>query len=84
MMVLDNAILASPRTNALQKKFESMDIGSALIVDSIINDAMKLSVANLHKIDIMHVDGLNVLDILRHQKLLITRAAIEHLEGKLV
>ena len=43
----------------------------------------KLAAANIPNIDVLPVQGINVYDILRRDKLVLTRAAVEALEARL-
>ncbi|MDZ5761723.1 50S ribosomal protein L4 [Candidatus Cyrtobacter comes] len=54
-----------------------------LIVDSFFDHKLCKSVANLHKTDLIKVEGLNVLDIVRHEKLLISLSSLEKIEQRL-
>jgi large subunit ribosomal protein L4 len=45
---------------------------------------LKRATANLHHVDILPQHGLNVYDILRHDKLILSREAVQYLEGWLV
>ena len=41
-----------------------------------------LAARNLHQIDVLPVQGVNVYDIMRREKLVLTRAAVEALEAR--
>ena len=41
-----------------------------------------LAARNLPKVDVLPVQGINVYDILRHEKLVLTKAALESLEAR--
>ena len=47
-----------------------------------LNDNFALAARNLGTIDVLPVQGINVYDILRRDKLVLTRAAIEALEAR--
>lgn len=58
--------------------------GAPLLV--VIEDAkpmLEASLRNLPGIGLVRVDGLNVYDVLRHPKMLITRAAVEALQARM-
>ncbi len=83
LVVLDKAELAAPKTADLAKRFAKLGLGSALIVDGAeIDDNFALAARNLVGIDVLPVQGLNVYDILRREKLVLTRKAIAAIEAR--
>ena len=55
----------------------------ALIVDASVDENFGLATRNLPGIDMLPVIGANVYDILRKDKLILTKAAVEGLEARL-
>ncbi len=51
--------------------------GSALIVVDEPDARLEISARNLPGVDVIRADGLNVYDVLRHKKLVLTPAAVE-------
>ena len=59
-------------------------LSSALIVDGAPPEHnFALAARNLPKIDVLPVEGLNVYDLLRREKLVLTRSAVDALEARL-
>ena len=56
---------------------------SVLIVLDAGNPTVEASVRNLQKIGVIRAEGLNVYDVLRHSKLLVTRGAVEQIAARL-
>ena len=63
--------------------FEKLGISSALIVDTELEDNFALAARNIQGVDLIPVVGANVYDILRKDKLVLTKAAVEGLEARL-
>jgi len=83
IIVWQNASLDAPKTKALRGQFEKLGLGSALIIDgSELNENFCLSARGLPKVDVLPVQGINVYDILRRQKLVLTKAAVDALEAR--
>jgi large subunit ribosomal protein L4 len=83
LIVLDSAEAASLKTKDLAGAFEKLGWSNALIVDgATLNDNFALAARNLGTIDVLPVQGINVYDILRRDKLVLTKAAIEALEAR--
>ena len=67
----------------LRASFEKASLKNALIIDGATPEARFAAAArNLPEIDVLPVQGVNVYDIMRRQKLVLTRAAVEALEAR--
>jgi large subunit ribosomal protein L4 len=83
IVVLDKASLAEPKTKALSERFSKLDITNALIIDGAEIDAnFRNAARNIPHVDVLPVAGINVYDILRHGKLVLTKAALDALEAR--
>jgi large subunit ribosomal protein L4 len=83
ILVLDKAAVADGKTKALSERFGKLEIVNALIVDGAEIDAnFGLAVRNIPGIDVLPIQGINVYDILRRTKLVLTRAALDALEAR--
>jgi len=84
IVVWENASLAEPKTKLLVGGFAKSGISNALIVDGIApQDNFSLAARNIPYIDILPVEGVNVYDIIRREKLVLTRSAVDALEARL-
>lgn len=81
LIVLDQFKLESPRTKSVVEFLERIGTQSALIVD-VDNATLLVSSRNLPKTKALEAKALNVYDILDHEKLILTQAAIEHVIAK--
>ncbi|MBJ7883163.1 50S ribosomal protein L4, partial [Gelidibacter salicanalis] len=52
----------------------------ALIVTADANETVALSARNIPGVTVVEANGINVLDVVNHEKLLITKAAVEKVE----
>ena len=83
IVVLDKAAVKDAKTGALRKKFDKLGLGSALIVDGAeVDENFSLAARNIVGVDVLPVQGINVYDILRRDKLVLTKAAVEALEAR--
>ncbi|MDI2090689.1 50S ribosomal protein L4 [Commensalibacter oyaizuii] len=83
LVVIDQANGAS-KTSELAAKLKVLGWNSALIVDAVVDENFGRAVRNIHSIDVLPTVGANVYDILNHEVLAITRAAIDGLKERLV
>ena len=78
LMVLDAATVSEPKTAALRAKFDALGLTNALVIAGPEVDAnLKLAARNIPLVDVLPDAGLNVYDVLRRDKLVLTRAAVE-------
>jgi large subunit ribosomal protein L4 len=83
LIVLDKAELEEPKTAQLRGKFDGLGLSNALIIDgATLQDNFALAARNIPNVDVLPVQGINVYDILRREKLVLTRAALEALEER--
>ena len=83
LIIWQSAELAAPKTAELKDKFAKLGMASALIIDgATTNVNLSLAARNLPKIDVLPVQGINVYDIIRRDKLVLTRAALDALEAR--
>jgi large subunit ribosomal protein L4 len=84
LVVIDAAKLEEGKTKALRTRFAALGWDSVLILDGPELDPLFMRAArNLPKVDVLPQQGANVYDILRRDTLVLTRAAVEHLEARL-
>lgn len=83
IVVLDKAELPEPKTANMRGKFDGLGLMNALIIDGAsLQDNFALAARNIPNVDVLPVHGINVYDILRRDKLVLTRAAVEALEER--
>ncbi|GGC58134.1 50S ribosomal protein L4 [Chelatococcus reniformis] len=83
IVVLDSAALAEAKTKALRAQLGKLGFANALIVDGAEMDGnFCLAVRNIPDVDVLPVTGINVYDILRRDKLVLTKAAVDALEAR--
>ncbi|WP_108810518.1 50S ribosomal protein L4 [Sphingorhabdus sp. Alg231-15] len=84
LIVLENIELKEAKTQALLANIEKLGFGkSALVMDGdAVNDAFTKASNNIPRVNVMSAAGANVYDILNHETLVLTRAAVEKLEAR--
>lgn len=79
LIVLDQLTLATPKTKDLKAIFSAIKVsGKVLVVSDDKN--VKLSGKNLPQVKVVPVNGLNVVDAVDYEKLLLTQDAIKRIE----
>ena len=83
LIIWQDAAFAEPKTKALRAQFDKLGFASALIIDgSEPNDNFRLAARSIPKVDVLPIEGINVYDIIRREKLVLTKAALEALEAR--
>ena len=83
IVVWEKAELSEPKTKLLRVGFGKSGLKNALIVDGALQENFTLAARNLPAIDVLPIEGINVYDIIRREKLVLTRAAVDALEARL-
>ena len=82
-MVLDKASSAEGKTGTLKSQFAKLAWSNVLIIDGAeLEPAFARAARNIPNIDVLPVQGINVYDILRRKKLVLTKAAVAALEAR--
>jgi len=83
LILWERAALDEAKTKALREAFAKAALSNVLIVDGAVLDAKFAAAArNLPRVDVLPAQGINVYDIMRREKLVLTRAAVEALEAR--
>ena len=83
IVVLDNASMKDAKTGKLKERFEKLGFDNALIIDGAeIENNFRLAARGIPNIDVLPIQGINVYDILRRRKLVLTKAAVDALEAR--
>ncbi len=83
VIVLDEAKSAEVKTGPLAKKLAALGAVKALVVDGTFDEKFALSARNIADVALLPTAGLNVYDIVRAEKLVLTSAAVKAIEERL-
>lgn len=84
LVVIETTELAEAKTNLLAKAVKNLGWKRALVIDGAeVNANFARAAANIEGLDVLPSIGANVLDILKRDTLVITRAGVEALEARL-
>jgi large subunit ribosomal protein L4 len=83
IIVLADITAKDPKTKALSAQFEKLGLANALIIGGAeVEENFGRAARNIPNIDVLPVQGINVYDILRRGKLVLTKAAVDALEAR--
>lgn len=83
LIVVKDMSVTDGKTKNLASALGKLDANKALLVDSGENQSLKRSSKNLPTANYLDPRGLNVYDILRHPKLLISETSLRELDARL-
>jgi large subunit ribosomal protein L4 len=84
LRVIDAATLKDTKTSALVKQFDKLGVKNALFIDgNEVDQNFFRAARNIKHIDVLPQLGANVFDILKHDEVVLTKAAVEALEARL-
>ncbi len=82
LVVLED-VAALDKTKDVAAKVKNFGWSSALIVDAAVEEKFSRASRNVKGLDVLPVVGANVYDIMQHDVLVVTKAAIEGLKERL-
>ncbi len=83
IVILDEAKAAAIKTGALAKQLSKLGAVNALVVDGAFDKNFEMSARNLVDVSLVRAAGLNVYDIMKRDKLVLTTAAVKAIEERL-
>ena len=83
IVVIDALSVKDAKTKALAAQFGKLELANALFIGGdTIEENFGRAARNIPNVDVLPIQGINVYDILRRQKLVLTKAAVEALEAR--
>ena len=83
ILVIDALSVKEAKTKALAAQFEKLELANALLIGGdTIEESFGRAARNIPNIDVLPIQGINVYDILRRHKLVLTKAALEAIEAR--
>ena len=83
LIIIDDLVANEAKTKALAGVFASLGLTNALFIGGAELDGnFKLAAQNIPNVDVLPIQGINVYDIVRRGKLVLSKAAVEALEER--
>jgi large subunit ribosomal protein L4 len=81
ILVLESLTFEAPKTKEFKSVLGGLSVEKkALIVTADLDENVALSARNIPGVTVVTADGINVLDVVNHDKLIMTKAAVEKVE----
>ena len=82
LFIINNLELAEIKTKKVKAVLDKFGVAKGLIIDQK-NQNLQLSLRNLSKVKYMRPEGLNIYDVLKFEKILMTEKAVRTLISRL-
>lgn len=83
MIVLDALQLAEISTKGFVEVLKRFDLSKALVVVDGDSRNVELSARNLPNVKVLQAEGVNVYDVMKYPRLVLTAGAVDQIEGVL-
>ena len=83
MVVVEDFGVEAPKTKEVVGKLKALDLASTLIVVEEVDSNLYLATRNLKDVDVVDVEALNPVSLLRFEKVLFTVSSLKNVEEKL-
>ena len=80
MIVLDSLNFEAPKTKNMVEMLKALEANKALIITAESNEVVYKSARNIQGISVIPANNINVYDILKYEKLFITKDAVSKIE----
>ncbi|MBB6631757.1 50S ribosomal protein L4 [Clostridium algidicarnis] len=80
MIVLESLSLDAPKTKEIVKMLNAFEAKKALIITSESNEVIYKSSRNIEGVSVIPVNNINVYDLLKYEKVIITKDALSKIE----
>lgn len=80
MIVLESLNFEAPKTKNVVEMLKALEVKKALIITSESNEAVYKSARNIQGVSVIPANNINVYDLLKYEKLIITKDAVSKIE----
>ena len=80
MVILDSLTLEAPKTKEIVKMLNAFNAKKTLIVTAEANETVYKSARNIEGVAVLPVNNINVYDLLKYSKVIMTKDAVSKIE----
>jgi len=81
LIIADSFTVDAAKTKSLIEKLNQLGSNDILIVTDTVDQNLFLSARNLHRVNVVDVDGINPVALLAFEKVLLTAPAVKKIEA---
>lgn len=83
VVILDELTVAEPKTRLMKDKLAELGVEKVLILLDNVTDSVYLASRNLRNVQVLDVEGIDPVSLVKYPKIVTTQAAIKQLEERL-
>jgi large subunit ribosomal protein L4 len=83
LLIIDDFKITQPKTRDVSDKLKALGANNALIIDATPDDALFLSARNIPYVEVSDSADVDPVSLIRHDKVVMTVAAIKQIEERL-
>jgi large subunit ribosomal protein L4 len=80
MIILESLNFDAPKTKSMLEMLKALEANKALIITAESNEVVYKSARNIQGISVIPANNINVYDLLKYEKLIITKDAVSKIE----
>lgn len=80
MIVLDELSFEAPKTRIVVDMLKALEAKKALVITAESNEAVYKSARNIEGVSVIPANNINVYDLLKYEKLIVTKDAVSKIE----
>lgn len=80
IVIIDDLSIAEPKTRAVKTLLQKLELDNVLIIVPGKDEKLELAARNIPGVNVARVSELNVYSVLSHEKLLISKDAVERMK----
>lgn len=84
LIIIEHFSVQQPKTRALVAKLKALNLSNVLIVIAEMDENLLLAARNLHQVQVKNVTCLDVVSLIKNEKVLITIQALKRIEEQLL
>lgn len=83
LVIVDSLDISEPKTKAMKAKLSDLGMSKALVLLEEVSEAIYLSSRNIPNIQVLDVEGVDPVSLVRYPNIITTAAALKQLEERL-
>ena len=82
LLVVDELSVGAPKTRQLKERLDALNVQDALLVHDEVDTNLYLASRNLPHVEVTDVEGLNPLNLVGREQVVVTSAALKKIEER--
>jgi len=83
LVIVDSLDISEPKTKAMKARLNDLGMSKALVLLEEVSEAVYLSSRNIPNIQVLDVDGVDPVSLVRYPNIITTASALKQLEERL-